>query len=542
MIPSTGGSYIALHSLSNLSAPVIVIGLTDEQIFDEETVLEEESKDRLVWIGWHPLSATDSHLVTLSERGMLTMHNIVNGSGKIELRMRVRSPEDYSLRCATATLEKDTLLVAMGNGDLLAICPLLPFPCFLDKDDEELKHKFSEFFSNGEIGENGIMKRSPRSFIRKSPTVQGPLLIQPEPIASVNPHVMLFSFNFCVGVKLIALVSDSNCLDLMMLDEPFKIILHDEEGEEQEDGDRCAGTLTLLETLILSGIQKIYKMTFIEEENLLLIGHNDGIDVLDLKWLAKLLEGGKYEDVDLKSSRRVLLNDPKISNFCVSGLSVYYVRDSGVAEIMSLNQAKEWDFDNPLSVFGRKALPINLRKLPALNLPKIPKLPALKIPSSLAKTEFCQFNEDTLEFLAKAIDQWRTEVLLNCAAFFVPMKGRVAMLKEIAQKQKVWADTLLFRTNKVITDLEENLQLLANTEKRATLIFERLGQLNIFKGCAKQVDELACSLQMVQKRVNEVIESTEEHHSYQLVENLKVSTLLLDRIQERIKDISISDK
>lgn len=541
MIPSTGGGYIALCSLSSPSSSVIVIGLTDKEIFDNEIVLEERSKDHLVWIGWHPLSATDSHLVTLSERGMLTMHNLISGGDKIELRMRVRSPEDYSLRCATATLDKDTLLVAMENGDLLAVCPLLPFPCFLDKDDEELRDKFSEFFSNGEIDENGIMKRSPRSFIRKSPTVQGPFLIQPEPTANANPHVMLFSFNFCVGVKLIALVSDSHCLDLMMLDKPFKMILH-EEGKEQGDGDGYAGTLTLLETLILTGIQKIYKMSFVDEANLLLIGHREGIDALDLNWLTKLLEGGKYKDADLKSSRRILLNDPEISNFCVSGLSVHYVRDSGVVEVMGLNQVKEWDFDKSLSTFSRKALSIDLCKLPAPILPEIPKLPALKIPSSLAKMEFCQLNEDALEFLAKAINQWRTEVVLNCAAFFAPMKGRITMLAEIAQKQKAWTDTLLSRTNKVIADFEENLQAIASAEKQVALMAGRLGRLDIFKDCAKQVDELTCSLHMLQKRVREAIESTEKHRPHRLFENLKASTFLLDRIQEHMKDISISEK
>lgn len=232
IIPNPAETLLAFWNQKEHSLSICPTSFARDEVLPLVKLLADE--EDLVWVGWHPASAHGSHLLALGCHGSLRMWDLsglVGKNGDISrphpiLLLKIRSPEDFTLKCVNASFPAGsqlssssswswaTLWVVLENGDVLSVCPLIPYPCKIDKLWTEcLKDSFnSESFGDfkdeqlflGELLKKGLLiddsyyliTSPPRSHADLLPMTIGPFRIQPEQQESfLSSGILPFSYD-----------------------------------------------------------------------------------------------------------------------------------------------------------------------------------------------------------------------------------------------------------------------------------------------------------------------------------------------------------
>lgn len=494
LLPNSEGTLFALVNHSSSTIILVINRPANGTALSRWAALggAEFGRDRLAWVAWHPLSATDNHLAALTEGGLFCLFHInvatttatedMTANSRIEMRLKIRSPEDYSLRCTTAAWMEGAqgIWVGMENGDLLACSPILPFPLRIDRLSAcRLNLDPLQSIGRDNIGGGGgagdvnpssirshtlvTINRPPRSWHQRLPHVHGPLLIQPEPLELTGPARGMHSFTSSqFGLTFLVVITNNGALHLLLLESSLR---RDEEDSVDDEIVTATGTslnanpLTLLETIKIPGVDPSRtKIAFCEDGYFLLLWtSNNQLCHISLPWLPTLfsLDGENREELN-----RVLRSKLTCSNNAIdfvllgrsllllvkegiSGDQISIVR-KGVAPLLGdldqhLSLAIKISSSSPIS----DTTPVPLS--PSLPLPygASIELPKLQLPTRLSKTKFIEMTEDDMEHLVSIVERWQQSVLMTCTALARSTKLRVASLLEAARKQKECSSVLL---------------------------------------------------------------------------------------------------
>lgn len=216
-----------------------------QEIEIEQTILSAAFTD-FAGFAWHPASPADHHLVILGRTGKLFIFDILKatngGSFEEEIEegtsalLRLLEPEQV-IKLPTSRTDSFssiafcasdnsawapfTAFLAKESGDIFALCPLVPLkfkaqrqhqllplkqvesdPIVLRWLDEVIRS--CEFVANSAGDTDWVLATCPSSFCHLQPRLQGPFLIQPEPmeihhLASYDRVVDFFASIFKVA-------------------------------------------------------------------------------------------------------------------------------------------------------------------------------------------------------------------------------------------------------------------------------------------------------------------------------------------------------
>ena len=390
-----GGRNKAHDGKGQVKVPtVIIIHVEEEQVLPLGSS-QAEPGDKLVWMGWHPLSAGGVHFATLTANGTFCLYNV--HSGRLEMRMRVHSPEDYTLQCATATLDGETLWIGMENGDLLAVSPVLPFPCHLtDKLRENLMETINstdynvveedesrfcqQLLEAAKVKNGNIIKRPVEGMARNLAAVQGPFLIQPEPIDfDTASRILAFSV---MGAHYLAVLTQGEgdrsdqtdagyVLHILMMEAPVRPRWTSTVERLEEES---SPVLTLLESNILQGIMAIDRLEFASVSSVngdvcfLIAKHNAGLSLIDISWVMELARFA-FESKSIANSESF---DPTKLPVIKSTTIVDFVKDETIEDFIIHGKVVEYICQGKENTLQRQQLPLGTLKdrigsLPLLN-------------------------------------------------------------------------------------------------------------------------------------------------------------------------------
>lgn len=197
---------------------VTVLRLRNKAVCEEVEI--DHSLDAIAGISWHPASPADHHLVILTKAGRLLIFDLLKaksdfeGEGDFddqcllmrlsEIEQEIKLPAGRSDTFAgisfCAADDEDwlrfTALLVKESGDIFALCPLLPLQFRAQRRSHLLKLKSgegtgkwldevllsSEFVASATGDVDWVLCKTPPSFTDLQPKLQGPFLIQPEPM------------------------------------------------------------------------------------------------------------------------------------------------------------------------------------------------------------------------------------------------------------------------------------------------------------------------------------------------------------------------
>ncbi len=242
--------------------------------------------DRVVWSAWCGGPGDALAILTLS--GNLLVCN--GRTGAVGMRLRLKSPEDASLACATGLFDDAdgggsfAFWCVMQNGDIIVASPVLALPRAVQlpaidrmrleaplatpSEDDLVADQFYTTVRRTAEASGGVLCAVPRPFAGLLPAIQGPLLIVPEPRDASTLSVDFFQkisiplaagsdAPRCYALELYLLGFGSERIDLMTLEhqpQPSFVL----ERPSSEGGkaapvstDRPRLVFTLLESLLV---------------------------------------------------------------------------------------------------------------------------------------------------------------------------------------------------------------------------------------------------------------------------------------------------
>lgn len=581
ILPNSKETLFALVNHTSSTIILVVYSPTNEAVLSKCASLgnAEFGRDRLAWVSWHPLSATDNHLATLTEGGVFCLFHItfaaadsIVANERLEMRLKIRSPEDYSLRCTTAAWMEGAqgIWVGMENGDLLACSPILPFPLRIDRlSASRLKLKPSEstYYDNFDgVGANSLSVRSPalvminrppRSWHQRLPHIQGPFLVQPEPLELTGAIRSVHSFILGqFGVTLLAVLTSNGALHLMLTEDPSR------RDEDSADGETATAlgtnTLTLLETLKIPNMDPSRaKMASCDDGHFLLLWiPNNQLYLISLPWLSTLfsLDEGSREDLN-RIIRSKLVASNKALDYAILGRSFLLLVEEGASGQLSIVRKGALprvapslsDPDQHLSLATVVSSSPSISDIASVPLP-LPyespiDLPKLQLPPRLSKIKFIEMTEDNLEYLVSIVERWQQSVLAACISLSRSMKLRVTSLLEAARRQKECALVLLEkRVPTLLKQLHSSESKLRESEAALRDIKLRLGPF-----CQQEVhrwSEIVGSLAKLGERISRMLPpapgSKESSKTLRRVEEqLRSHGDLLEHIQQSIRGLCL---
>lgn len=553
---------------------------------------------RIVWCAWHELGVTGRHLLVLTSAGLLCLVNTAAApGGRVEQRLRIRSPEDYSLRSTSAALQQEILWVGMENGDMLAISPVLPFPCSVasvasiqrrlrlspsvseaakaEKFCLALQSKLSETPSG-----ITIIARPPHPYHLKSPLIRGPLLLQPEPERAVGAVQLICPF-VILGVELVAVTSQrAGHLDLYLLETPILPAWKDDavvaapseqrradpfkEGGDGDESPRLS--LTLVETVVVP--ERIQRIVPHGHRGLLLTGERS-VMLVTLRWLdnlAALLGTRGGADPDLAESQLQLVSALEILWTAASPTHPPIAATAIVGNMLSIWMGDGTRVQVPLeeesaiettSLLGRH--PEFTRPLPIPSLPSrcVPescsrriKLAIPKLSDKLKRAIFpTDLDEDILEEVARVIFTWRSEAIAGCNRLGEEADYLCQALGELAAKQEEWAarTTRLAEPLKGAADGEDSE--ISRLEATSARCAERLATARLEGGQDRRASELVDRLQKLRHTTSRLLaegpadgRASEAERWSQLRTGLERQRAFIDQIHDRLARLSIMEE
>ncbi|PJF18573.1 hypothetical protein PSACC_01604 [Paramicrosporidium saccamoebae] len=474
---------------------------------------EQFLRDRIVWCAWHEASATGNHVSVLTAAGSFIIANAT--SGRIEMRTKVRSPEDYTLRCVNATTLGEVLWVAMENGDLLAMSPILPSPCLADElsacpDEEELvnNEEWAKFYCKFESRKHQLNRPLKPMAGENEPKVQGPFLLQPEPLDD-SSAVALKAFRHD-GMEFLAVASLSGRLNIFMLEHAIRPCW------EKSLDDQI---LTLVESIRLPP-STVLSLDYAEPYELLLV-LQDRIMSIQMNWLTEMAVDGDIKQIS-KSQVSTIKSNLSIVDAMLFGRSVMYLD-----EAMNVDSAHIPRSAEPLlKSIAEHFVPTVAPKLDAAPLPSI-CLPKLCVPANLKTIKFPRdLDENSLEETLKIIQSWRMQTLIKCAKLAEELKRRMLILNELGMRQKEWANLVVNRAKAAIQHTASAADKIARLDKGLPRVGENL-----------QPSQGGTELASILSRL-ETLQTKLSTTSPPVLDSLLSQTSLLEHIQDQIKALS----
>ena len=259
---------------------ITVIRISSENCVTEEIEIEGVPKD-LASVTWHPASPADHHLVVLGRSGRLLLFDLLQVQGKPSssdsddvddqrvLLLRISEAEqiiklpvnrtdsfasilfvsDYYYRQNSnvhVTWLRFTAFLVKEGGDIFALCPLVPLKFRAQRQGHLIPLKYSltaendavaikwldevvlsgQFVANSAGDTDWILSTCPSasspSFSHLQPRLQGPFLIQPEPmeihqLSAYDQVVDFSSFHVDKSIPMLAIAFGSGKVDLLAL-------------------------------------------------------------------------------------------------------------------------------------------------------------------------------------------------------------------------------------------------------------------------------------------------------------------------------------
>jgi hypothetical protein len=215
------GTFLAIQGTSG---NVSVLKLTVNDYVSEEIEIEIGEIGEISQIAWHPASPADHHLVILSKSGKLAIFDLLQARVNFDseesndLKFLILSEAEQIIKLpgnrtdpfsgisflpATSELAaswiKFTAFLVKESGDIFALCPFLPLKFKAQRQNHLLPLKkietqpanlkwldevllSCEFVASSSGDTDWVLATSPASFGHLQPRLQGPFLIQPEPM------------------------------------------------------------------------------------------------------------------------------------------------------------------------------------------------------------------------------------------------------------------------------------------------------------------------------------------------------------------------
>lgn len=494
-------------------------------------------RDWIVWCEWHPASASGHHVSLLTAHCTFFLANAL--TGKIESRLRIRSPDDFTLKCETAALAGDVLWIFMENGDILAMSPVLPYPCssapiiakshHANPNDSMLQRFIAEFSRHSQ--KSAVVDKMQRSLVATPPAIQGPFLIQPEPLEYSGVRTLVpFGYS---GLDLLMLVFNENRIDISLLERPVMPLWMD-------DSSRDPPILTLMESIIIDGL--IQSATPIPGSSDLLVVQSNSVKLVALEWvgdiLAYLQEGAdsarpptcvsKITQVFSDASKTI------VSSFLL-GRSLTVVFDDGCKRTVNILPSKR-----VLNIGSLLATPVLSSPFVLPSTQVAPPhtfgihLPKLEIPAEIRSRRFPEdLDENSLEKVLMIVHEWRLQMIAKCALLGEELRRKILVVGELAQGQHKWAEQTISRAEALLKVIYASDLALADMDRASASMDQRLLDVTGPSRHHRQAHELQLRVSRIRNALGKILRSPK------LAEKIRSQMQMIEQMQAQIEKINI---
>lgn len=495
------------------------------------------TRDRIVWCDWHAASASGCHISLLTAHGSFMLANAL--TGRVEFKCKIKSPDDFTLKCERAALSGDVLWVVMENGDILALSPILPYPCkassiiakahLADPSDSNLQRFLAEFREQSQ--ETGIVDKMQRCIDTRQPAAQGPFLVQPEPEEySCIKALVPFS---CFGLDLAILVFQDARIDVNLVESPVM-------PQWSVDSNSDPSILTLMETILVEG--PIHTLIPIPGSADLVLVQSNSVTLVTLDWvtdiLAYLQDEPTTADAPQCVSRITLMFSAigrTIADACLLGRSLSLAFDDGGCKVVMLPPSQKILKLGSLLSSPTLSSPFVLPSLPVPATSKFKVyLPKLHVPVELKSCKFPDdLNEDSLEGLLKIVHEWRIKIVSKCALLSEDLQKKVMLRTEMAQSQEKWAEQTMQRVQKLLQSTRSSERRLESFTEAQASLDQQLSNSSDSGYSLKMAREVRKRVMQLRTAVGNLLGAPK------LTETIRTQMQMIEHIQSQIDNITI---
>lgn len=437
---------------------------------DSELTVEEDGSE-IVWVGWCPQSHLGNHFTLLTSNGRLSLYQVdlKSHTASLQCSTIVRSSEDWTLQCISASFGPTSLFVLLENGDVVKVGPWLPLPCVLPKD---LTDNAGDFIY---LGPDHIFVSSLNDPQVK---ISAPCLIQPEPIEPLGEFKWILAHEYN-GLTFLLIGCGSSRIDVLL------------DLTEHADSDSNP-MLVLLESIEISSSKgSIHCRPYELDPNqapIFLVSNPSGCYLLEFTWAAQLVDSILYNVtmIKLKSSiTQISSEDATI------GLP-YVAPDSGHLKAVLFGKEVPLDLDISLKMnkISQKTLSAGLNTFSSPIPKHLDIKPAesneyshglrvscdpIECPETLRGLCLPELTEDALiTLLEKVVDPLRSTSMAELVAASNTLTILSRQIDDSIQFQVKWLESLIERINSHTTALQVTAEGLSCAIEKQRALEKRL--------------------------------------------------------------------
>lgn len=521
------GTFLAIQgSRGNVTVLKLALNSVSEEIeVDLTSAFGEISQ-----IAWHPASPADHHMVILGKGGKLAIYNL------LEAKIDFESEDATDVKFLTLT-EAEQVIKLPGNrtdsftgisfvngdvswlkftaflvkesGDIFALCPFLPLQFRAQRQshllplkrviDEAVTQKWldevlmsCEFVASAAGDTDWVLATCPSSFNHLQPRLQGPFLIQPEPMEihhlSAYDRVVDFSIHqrSHQNLTLATVAFGSGKIDLLAVASEIspKFQLKNSLIKSVDDSDQLP-FMALLESVDLgsSNVPSARRtvdgrIKVIEQnENSILVSTDSSVVRIDLKISYSEEDDG---DWSIECNSKVLIDKLRNHVLCISNDKIYpgSVKLNNIFKNDSIDQSSSVYTSGILETITKFAFPLGKMEieggavqLEGLVENLIKNLERLKSHRSLKSSlKLPQVDEIGATELNDHVSEWQESLVSSAMRVGHEIALRSNELVQILRRER----EILVRAKTLLTAKPERLQRLMTKLREAKEKHEKL--------------------------------------------------------------------
>lgn len=393
-------------------------------------------KDRIIWCDWLK-SKSSSVLCLLDLSGNFLVFE--SKSNRLLKKIKIKSPEDFTLKCKCAAIDGTMVWIGMENGDVFLLNPLSASNSLVDKSSPSPFHAEEDYGSRQ----------------TKEP-LHGPFLMIPEPIDISTNFILPFSVE---GLKILAVFNDNGNIYLFLPVHKSGL----QSLTNGADNNMNALTLTLIEKLATQSMSQLKGAFFVRNKGLVCFGRKN-VFLISFPWVSHLKTllskpnfSANSQDITISSRLVEIHSQSDPIDFVTMVKRDIAISTSGQVEFLKIPECRP-----PLTSSQ------TLRKeAQTLTTPSITSslfnISLLKYSSSTELKNKCfpmDLDEESLVYIINHLDKIKADTLSRLRKIAEEYRCKIQAHNEFQQKQREWAAELFARFKQISSSLPSSLSSL----------------------------------------------------------------------------------